>query len=130
MTFIGFVCYAQTASGSCKLPGTYDYVNVDYYWEDDHLAVSNQSGTTITQLHIKVTCNLWYDIKETGRVTKAGSLTIVDQTYYDIPPNQTTIITDGLKHFPKEKVYKKNNGETAERHFEDFSVEVGNLICK
>ena len=44
---------AQDARGNCTLPGTYDYVNVDYY-RDGHLAVSNQSGMVITQLHITV----------------------------------------------------------------------------
>lgn len=126
LVFLGIVSQAQTASGSCKLPGTYDYVNVDYY-EDGHLAVSNQSGMVITQLHITVTCKGCLIIDSSPRSTHL--ITLVDQTYYDIAPNQTTIITEGVKC--SEAVERTlDDGRIVKSRYWDFQVEVGNAICK
>ena len=128
---IGFVSRAQIASGSCKLPGTYDYVNVDYY-EDGHLTVSNQSGMKITQLHIKVTYVLTASRPEIpGDVPIVGTFTPVNQNYYDIEPNKTTEIWDGVnKAGPKYERKTSNSGETVILTRHSFVVEVGNLMCR
>ena len=109
---------AQDASGSCKLPGTYDYVNVDYY-RNGHLAVSNQSGMMITQLHIKVTTVETWDAN--GKPQKRTK-TLCDRNYYDIPPYQTTRITDGVQSFSEQ-------GYVMNYDFR-FEVSVENPICK
>lgn len=120
---------AQDASGSCKLPGTYDYVNVDYY-SDGHLAVSNQSEMKITQLHVKVTCTETQRRPDvSGDVPVQSQRTLVNQNYYDIPANQTTRITDGVKSCPTYET-KNKNGQTFEITRDNFVVEVGNAMCK
>lgn len=126
---ISMAVVAQDASGSCKLPGTYDYVSVDYY-RDGHLAVSNQSEIKITQLHIKVTCMETQRRPDvSGDVPIQSQRTLVDQTFYDIAKNQTTRITDGVKAC---STYERinRNGETVEITRDSFSIEVGNAICK
>lgn len=106
---------AQDGSGTCKLPGTYDYVNVDYY-KDGHLAVSNQSGMKITQLHITVTVtHTWTSDGEKHEIVK----TVCDKNFYDIPANQTTRLTDGVQTYD-DKGYGKHT----------YKVKVGNPICK
>ena len=109
---------AQDASGSCKLPGTYDYVNVDYY-RDGHLAVSNQSGMVITQLRIQVTAVETWDAN--GKPQKRTK-SLCDRTYYDIPPYQTTRITDGVQTFNEQ-------GYVMDYKYK-LEVSVGNPICK
>lgn len=116
---ISFTVNAQTSSGSCKLPGTYDYVNVDYY-SDGHIVVSNQSGMVITQLHITV------KIQETWEANgkqKHREQTLCDQNYYDIQPYQSTRIEDGVKELGRRGDYmlKYNNS---------IEVTVSNPICK
>ena len=41
----------------CKLPGTYDYVTIDYYNEgkgQSYLVFANQSNMVILRMHVKV----------------------------------------------------------------------------
>lgn len=116
---ISFAVNAQTASGSCKLPGTYDYVNVDYY-SDGHIVVSNQSGMIITQLHITVKI---YETWEANGKQNKTSETLCDQNYYDIQPYQSTRIEDGVKKLGRRGDYmlKYNN---------NIEVTVGNPLCK
>ena len=122
---VSFLCLeayanAQTASGTCKLPGTYDYVNVDYY-DDGHLAVSNQSGMKITQLRITVKCTITYDVTKQNPVSK--TVTVCDKNFYDIAPNQTTILEDGVK--------SRNDIDVKSRYAKyEYTVSVGNPICK
>jgi len=102
---ISFAVKAQEASGSCKLPGTYEYVNVDYY-SDGHLAITNNSGVKINSLKVKVTYTK-------GNNTKV----LYNQTIYDgIPADMTTTIKEGVE--------KCSNCDGT------FTVEVGNPICK
>jgi hypothetical protein len=121
---ISFAVNAQDASGSCKLPGTYDYVNVDYF-ERGNIAVSNQSGMIITQLHITVTCEETYYIhnyENYKEVTtkKHRKITLCDKNFYDIQPYQTTNLTEGVQAF-------KKYGKDSEYN---ISVSVSNPICK
>ena len=128
MACMGFYANAQTASGSCKLPGTYDYVNVDYYASDGHLAVSNQSGMKITQLHITVKCTMTYQYQiqvgeKRGKYeTRTETVTVCDKNFYDINANQTTTLSDGVK---SESDIKKGSNTKFE-----YTVTVGNPICK
>ena len=122
--FFGIIVYAQDASGSCKLPGTYDYVNVDYF-ENGHIAVSNQSGMIITQLHITVTCDEIYYTHESinykdVKTKKQRTVTLCDKNFYDIQPYKTTNLTDGVKEF-------KKHGYDSEYR---ITVTVNNPICK
>ena len=121
---LGTYANAQTASGTCKLPGTYDYVNVDYY-DDGHLAVSNQSGMKITQLRITVKCTITYDITEKNRVirTESKTVTVCDKNFYDIAPNQTTRLEDGVKSRSDIDVRRRDAKY-------EYTVSVGNPICK
>ena len=118
---MGLIASAQDGSGSCKLPGTYDYVNVDYY-KDGHLVVSNQSGVKLTQLHIRVTCtDTWF--ANNGTQKKTATVVLCDKNFYDILPNQSTSLTDGVKS-GMESRYKASGGKLS-----DFKVEVGNPMC-
>lgn len=126
---ISLAVNAQDASGSCSLPGSYDYVNVDYF-RDGHLAVSNQSGMMITQLHIKVTCNKHLACEEKD-IYKNTTITLVDKNFYDIPPYQTTLIkNDDIK--PSEDYERKYNGKgpLIRVSYSKYSVEVDNPNCK
>ena len=116
--YITMTVNAQDASGNCTLPGTYDYVNVDYY-RDGHLAVSNQSGMVITQLHIKVIAVETWDAN--GK-QQERTKTLCDRNFYDIPPYQTTLITDGVQTF-------KEQGYVMDYNY-NLEVSVGNPICK
>lgn len=109
---------AQDASGYCQLPGTYDYVNVDYY-RDGHLAVSNQSGMVITQIRIKVVADETWDAN--GELQKHQKV-LCNQTYYDIPPYQTTKITEGVSGFSEQ-------GWVMNYKYK-LKVDVGNPNCK
>lgn len=124
---MGFYANAQTASGTCKLPGTYDYVNVDYYESDGHLAVSNQSGMRLTQLRITVKCTITYEVKNYSTnqyETKTKTVTVCDKNFYDIAPNQTTTLSDGVKSRKDIDI----RGNTAAKY--EYTVTVGNPICK
>ena len=127
---MGLSANAQTASGTCKLPGTYDYVNVDYYESDGHLAVSNQSGLKITQLRITVKCTITWEEKDYSaenygnNKTMSKTVTVCDKNFYDIAPNQTTTLSDGVKS--KKDIYIGQGNAT--RY--EYSVTVGNPICK
>ena len=121
-----FYSNAQTASGTCKLPGTYDYVNVDYYESDGHLAVSNQSGMKITQLRITVKCTISWEEKDYstgGYKTVSKTVTVCDKNFYDIPANQTTTQKDGVKS-------KEDLGRYGSYAKYEYTVTVGNPICK
>ena len=124
---MGFYANAQTASGTCKLPGTYDYVNVDYYESDGHLAVSNQSGMRLTQLRITVKCTITYEVKNNSTKqyeTKTETVTVCDKNFYDIAPNQTTTLSDGVKSRKDIDI----RGNTKAKY--EYTVTVGNPICK
>lgn len=120
--------YAQTATGSCKLPGSYDYVKVGYY-DDGHLAVSVQSNMSLAELHITVTCTAtWTEQINRGGghydyVERSKDLTLCDKDFYNIPCCQTSMLNDGV-YAPQSKC----NLRGAE--FSNYNVYVGNLICK
>ena len=126
-----FFANAQKATGTCKLPGAYDYVKVGYY-DDGHLAVSNQSQIGLAEIHITVTCTAsWKERHDrpdgfgndrSTWVEKSETITLCDQDFYNIPCCQTTTISDGVKT-PSQ--VKKVNGVK----YSDFQVTVGNLIC-
>lgn len=124
MSIMGFCTYAQNGSGACKLPGTNDYVNVDYY-NDGHLAVSVQSDMKITQLRIKVICEITWKETVTNEYgdksvkERKETKTLCDKTFYDIAPNQTSSLREGVQPLTEQRNKKYN-----------YSVSVGNPICK
>ena len=130
----GFMAKAQTATGYCTLPGGEDYVNVDYY-NDGYLAVSVNTGKTVTNLHIVVTCTeRWIEIEkeqqgvdEYGRprmvnkkIPKERTHTLCDRTYYEdkLHSNRTNKIEEGVK--PMREQYD---------HTYQYSVSVKNPTC-
>lgn len=118
------VSNAQNASGACKLPGTNDYVNVDYY-NDGHIAVSVQSDMKITQMPIRVTCKITWTEKvrneygQTVTEKREETKTLCNKTFYDIEPNRTTSLSDGVEALTEQRNKKY-----------EYSVSVGNPICK
>lgn len=57
------ITFAQDASAGCKLPGTYDYVNVDFYkgYSNDYgsFTISNQSSDYfVTEISVRITCEI------------------------------------------------------------------------
>ena len=118
----GLYANAQSASGSCQLPGSNEYVNVDYY-DDGHLAVSNQSGMKITQLRISVLCTVKYKGENGEEETKSEFL--CNKTFYDIPANKTTRLTDGVKS--RNDIQREISGRISRFHYE---VKVENPMCK
>ena len=129
VVFSGLVCRAQAGSGTCQLPGTYDYVNVDYYG-DGHLVISNDSGMKLTQIHITVTGQVTITHPFVpGDVPVVYNFTYVDQTYYDIEPGNTTI-SDGVGGCIVCQKGGDVYGETARFHLDYLQVRVENPICK
>lgn len=123
--------YAQKATGSCNLPGSSSYVKVGYY-DDGHLAVSNQSSIPLAEIHVRVICTASWKERQDGTDSRTGNpisrwvdkskeITLCDQDYYNIPTLQTISITDGVQ-----KPNVGINGAT----YSNFRVSVGNLICK
>ncbi len=109
MIGFAFAAKAQDGSGSCKLPGTYEYVNVDYY-AAGHLTITNSSGVDIHQLRITVT---YTD-------SKGNTKTLCNKTFYGSPAfaaNMTSETTDGVQ-----KCSSCDGGT--------FKVTVGNPICQ
>ncbi len=124
IAFMGLCTNAQNASGACKLPGTNDYVNVDYY-NDGHIAVSVQSDMKITQMPIRVTCKITWTEKvrneygQTVTEKREETKTLCNKTFYDIEPNRTTSLSDGVEALTEQRNKKY-----------EYSVSVGNPICK
>ena len=139
MTFalicFGFVAKAQTATGYCTLPGSEDYVNVDYY-NDGYLAVSVNTEKTVTNLHIVVTCTeKWVENEKvqqgvddygrprmvTKQIPREKTHILCDRTYYEdkLLSNRTNKIEEGVK--------KMNEQST---HTYQYSVSVKNPTCK
>ncbi len=118
---------AQDASGSCKLPGANDYVNVDFYkgaaGKEGNIVLSNQTSTEqyLTEIKVVVTADILYtyeDVIERGRVVDKKPLwktvTLFDDKVRDIGANQTRRVAVTMP------VYYK---------IRDIKVSVGNLIC-
>lgn len=118
---------AQDASGSCKLPGANDYVNVDFYKGDSgkegNLVLSNQTSTEqyLTEIKVVVTADILYkyeDVYERGRVVDKKPLwknvTMFNDKVRDIGANQTRRVAVAMPFY-----YDLKN----------IKVSVGNLIC-
>ena len=130
---VGIGINAQDGSGSCKLPGTYDYAKVDFYKGPSngsgHFIISNQSNQFITEMKVRITATIKViqdtqsaitDLsgKITGYKTNPGrweSVTLYDATVYQIGANQTPSY-----NVPMPQYYDIKN----------INVSVGNLICK
>lgn len=118
---------AQDASGSCKLPGANDYVNVDFYKGDSgkegNIVLSNQTSTEqyLTEIKVVVTADIGYkyeDVYERGRVVGQNlqwkNVTLFDDKIRDIGANKTRNVAVTMPFY-----YKIKN----------INVSVGNLIC-
>lgn len=93
------------ATYRCKLPGTYDYVTVDYFNEgkgQGYLVFANQSNMVITRMRVKVeVLDTWYEEvtnfnqylgeTETRRVKKTHTAVLCDDTFYDIATNRSDV---------------------------------------
>ena len=118
---------AQDASGSCKLPGANDYVNVDFYKGDSgkegNIVLSNQTSTDqyLTEIKVTVTADIGYkyeDVLERGRVVDRKlqwkNVTLFNDKVRDIGANQTRRVAVTMPFY-----YQIKN----------IKVSVGNLIC-
>lgn len=88
----GFIAYAQQGVGS--LGGlTVEYYNHGH--ETGHLIFNNQTGTTISKVHVKVsvliTKNEYVDVPYVGRVPQKTTKTLVlcDDDFYNIAKGQS-----------------------------------------
>lgn len=126
---ISMTVNAQDASGSCKLPGTYDYVNVDFYAGSPNLSgkgagtlrISNQSALPITNVRIKVTVAV--SALELGTNDKCEyEKTIYDNTVYGIAAYESgkAISVD----------YDLTKGRAQNPRIKSINVSVSNPICK
>lgn len=123
---------AQDASGSCKLPGAYDYVNVDFYkgqsrGEGD-IVLSNQTSTGqyITEIKVVLTAEIGYEYEDVyeapgkrgrviGRELKWKTVTLFNDKIRGISANET-----------------RRQAVTMPFYYEikNIEISVGNLICK
>lgn len=110
---------AQDASGSCKLPGTYDYVNVDFYAGSPggtgNFILSNQTSTGqyITEIKVTITAEvLEYNMNSGDNEWKP--ITLYSDKVRNIPANATPSVQVKM---PKGRI-------------RNIQVSVGNLICK
>lgn len=129
---VALVCFgatakAQDASGSCKLPGTYDYVSVDFYKGESNgmgnLTYSVQTNEFASLNEVKVVvkakiCTKQGSKDRDGKITEEPvweTYTLFDDKLRDIPTNRTN-----TKNVPMPKYYVIKN----------ISVTVSNPICK
>lgn len=122
---------AQNASGSCKLPGANDYVNVDFYKGDPrqegNIVLSNQTSTDqyLTEIKVVVTAEIGYAYEDVyeypgnrGHVIDKKLLwktvTLFNDKVRDIGANQTRRIAVIMPFY-----YDIKN----------IKVNVGNMIC-
>ena len=88
------------ASYRCKLPGTYDYVTIDYYNEgkgEGSIVFCNQSNMPIVRMHVKVeVTDEWYETeknpqnyRESRKVLKKKTVVLCDDVFTDIPYNRS-----------------------------------------
>ena len=122
---------AQDASGSCKLPGANDYVNVDFYQgasgKEGNIVLSNQTSTNqyLTEIKVTITAEIGYayeDVYEypnkkghvVGKKLLRKAVTLFDDKVRDIGANQTRRVAVTMPSYYKIK---------------DIKVSVGNLIC-
>lgn len=122
---------AQDASGSCKLPGANDYVNVDFYKGDSgkegNIVLSNQTSTDqyLTEIKVVVTADIGYkyeDVYEApgkrgrvvGRELQWKNVTLFNDKIRDIGANQTRRVPVTMPSY---------------YNIKNIKVSVGNLIC-
>lgn len=127
MFCITMIVNGQDASGSCKLPGANDYVNVDFYKGpskgEGNIVLSNQTSTDqyLTEIKVTVTANIVYtkeDVIDKGRVVGKKPLwkkvTLFNDKVRDIGANKTRRVPVTMPFYYDIK---------------DIEVTVGNLIC-
>ncbi len=126
------------ATYRCKLPGTYDYVTIDYFNEgkgQSYIVFSNQSNMTITRMHVKVeVTEEWIEERPwknqyTGETTtrhypEKVTRCLCDDTFYEIPNNKSEIRYKSLRGPVK-------GGPEKEGHTYTYKVTViDDPICK
>ena len=122
---------AQDASGSCKLPGANDYVNVDFYkgaaGKEGNIVLSNQTSTEqyLTEIKVVVTAEIGYAYEDVyeypdnkgrviGRKLLWKTVTLFDDKVRDIGANQTRRVAVTMPFY---------------YNIKNIKVSVGNLIC-
>ena len=100
-----FVVNAQDASGDCKLPGTYDYVSVDFYKGESNkqgqLTYSVQTNEFAYLNEVKVVVKATILIK-LGKKDSNGNLT--EEPVWE----EVTLFNDKLRDIPVNKTNYKN----------------------
>lgn len=119
---------AQDASGSCKLPGTYDYVNVDFYKGPSqgkgNFILSNQTSTGqyITEIKVQITAEILYEYEH----EYAGNRPTSSKPLW----KKVTLFNDKVRNIAANATPTVNVSMPFYYEIRDIQVSVGNLICK
>lgn len=121
LLFMSIVSYSQDASGNCKLPGAYDYVNVDFYKGPSegtgYFRISNQSSIPLLELQVTITAEIDSHIDNNGNVWSSNykTQTLYSQKVYGIPAGKHTDVDVRMPKY---------------QGIRNIKVTVGNLICE
>lgn len=119
---------AQDASGSCKLPGTYDYVNVDFYKGqsrgEGNIVLSNQTSTGqyITEIKVVLTAEIGYEYKDVynnGRVVGK-----------ELQWKTVTLFNDKIRGISANETRRQAVTMPLYYDIKNINISVGSLICK
>ncbi len=127
---------AQDASGSCKLPGTYDYVNVDFYKGssngEGNIVLSNQTSTGqyITEIKVQVTAEILYDYEEEYKGTYTGGTPIYQKNKNKPLWKTVTLFNDKIRGISANETRRQTVSMPKYYDIRNIEVSVGNLICK
>jgi len=129
---VALICFgatskAQDASGSCKLPGTYDYVSVDFYKGESRgmgnltYSVQTNEFTSLNEVKVVVKasiCTKKGSKDQNGNIKEESvweTCTLFDDKLRDIPANRTNTMDIKMPFY-----YAIKN----------ITVTVNNPICK
>lgn len=126
---------AQDASGSCKLPGANDYVNVDFYKGpsngEGNIVLSNQTSTDqyITEIKVQVTVEILYDYEEEYKGSRVGGGAIYEKNKNKPLWKTVTLFNDKIRDIGANQTRRVAVTMPFYYQIKNIKVSVGNLIC-